>query len=380
MVGGLHFSTDECLHAMKITAIKAYATQGPYTDLCLVKVETDEPGLFGWGEASLPAKCPAVAQAVRDMEPLLVGADPANIEWCWQRMYRHSYWRGGPILTSSISGIDVALWDIRGKVLGEPVYRLLGGAVRDRIALYANIGLSTQPQELRERARGAKARGYRAVKFYPLPAVAPIEFPQVPRDIAACCEAVVDELGEGGGFALDFHGRCSAAFAVQVEAALRHTRPLWIEEPTPPEDVPSLLRCAAQFQTPLAAGERLFTRWGFRELLQHGALAVVQPDASNAGGISEMMRIAAMAETYGVAFSPHNPNGPVQTAASLHLAGAAPAFSMLEYRPELAPDFSAWANGLPEVADGWSALPEGAGLGVEVDESYVAAHRSVADW
>src|SRR5690606_6959493 len=153
-----------------------------------VKVETDEPGLYGWGECTLPGKTFGVQGAIRDLEKLILGADPLNSEWCWQRMYRHSYWRGGPIQTSALSGIDTALWDIRGKAWGQPLYRLLGGAVRDKVKLYANIGLSTSPEEFRERAEVALAMGYRGIKAYPLPAVGPVEGPAAIRQVVACCE------------------------------------------------------------------------------------------------------------------------------------------------------------------------------------------------
>ena len=380
--------------AVKIAAIKAYAVAGPLTDLCFVKVETDEPGLYGWGEASLPIKSPAVAQAVRDMEALVVGMDAISVERVWQRMYRHSYWRGGPILTSSISGIDQALWDIRGKYLRQPVCALLGGPVRDRVALYANLGLSSDPVELRRRAEAAKALGYTTFKFYPLTAVAATEAPTAVASVIACCEAVRDEIGPDQSFALDFHGRCSAALAVQIEAAIRHTNPMWIEEPTPPENPQALARCAEKFVTPLAAGERLFTRWGFRELLENKLVDIIQPDAANAGGISEMMRIASMAELYGVAFAPHNPNGPVQAMASLHLAAAAPAFTVLEHRHDVADAFAVFANNAPTAGeDGYAVIPTTPGLGIDLDENWLAAHPAtpyilesfradgaVADW
>lgn len=379
---------------MKITAVKAYAVAGPLTDLCFVKVETDEPGLYGWGEASLPMKSPAVAQAVRDMAALVTGMDPIAVERVWQRMYRHSYWRGGPILTSAISGIDQALWDIRGKYLNQPVCALLGGPVRDRVELYANLGLSSDPAELRRRATAAKALGYKVFKFYPLPAVAATESPTAVATVVACCEAVRDEIGSDQSYALDFHGRCSTALAVQMEAGVRHTQPMWIEEPTPPENPQALGRCAEKFVTPLAAGERLFTRWGFRELLENKLVDIIQPDVANAGGISEMMRIAAMAELYGVAFAPHNPNGPVQAMASLHLATAAPAFTVLEHRHDMAEGMAAFASNAPRLeSDGYAAIPTGPGLGIDLDEGWLAAHPAtpslyesfradgaVADW
>lgn len=380
---------------MKITRLNVLTTYSPISDWTYVKVETDDPSVFGWGECSLPSKPNGVEGAVRDLEKLLVGADPLDTEWCWQRMYRHGYWRGGPIQTSALSGVDIALWDIKGKVLNLPVYKLIGGAVRKRIRLYANLGLADEPEEFRRRARHALGLGYKVVKLYPLPAVGPIEGRAALDHIVACCEAVRDEVGSDRDFALDFHGRLSPGLAVVVEAALRHTRPLWIEEPVAAEGVAQLARLAEKFVTPIAVGERLVTRWAFREVFERELAAIVQPDVANAGGISELVRIAAMAEMYGLAFAPHNPNGPVQSAASLHLAAALQPFAMLEHRHEHH-DFMRGLIGasVPAVeADGCTSLPTGVGLGVAVDEAFAASHSegswipesfradgSIADW
>jgi galactonate dehydratase len=366
---------------MKISRIKAYSIASPVTDWTYVKVETDQPGLFGWGECSLPGKPRGVLGAIADLQKLVVGADPADIEWIWQRMYRHSYWRGGPILTTSISGIDTALWDIRGKLLDQPVYKLLGGAVRKRIKLYANLGLSTSPDEFRKRARHAMEFGYRAFKVYPLPEVGKIEGPKTIETIVACCEAVRDEIGKERDFAIDCHGRASAALATQIEHAVRHTWPIWIEEPVAAESIEALRRCAEKCATPLAVGERLFTRWAFRQLLEEELVSIIQPDVSNAGGISEMMKLASLAELYGVAFNPHNPNGPLQSQTSLHLAAATSAFEMLEHRHEHHDFMRKLCSTFPTVdaSDGCAALPTGPGLGVDVDEHFLASNPAT-DW
>jgi len=365
---------------MKITALKPFGCQGSHSDWTFVKVETDEPGLYGWGECTLPGKTHGVQGAIRDLEKLILGADPLNSEWCWQRMYRHSYWRGGPIQTSALSGIDTALWDIRGKAWGQPLYRLLGGAVRDRVKLYANIGLSTSPEELRERAEVAIAMGYRGVKAYPLPAVGPVEGPAAIRQVVACCEALRDVLGGERDFALDFHGRCTASIAVEMEAAVRHTRPLWIEEPVPAEQTESLRRVAEKTVIPLAAGERLFTRWAFRQLLEEELVGIIQPDASNAGGVSEMMKIASMAECFGVGFFPHSPNGPLQALASLHLSLCAPTAQWQEHRHD-ALEFTRRACAAAPVvdADGYCRVSDAPGLGAEIDEDFLRAHPP-GDW
>lgn len=379
---------------MKITRLTPFVCYSNISDLVFVKVETDEPGLFGWGECSLPTKPTGVAGAVRDLEKLVVGADPEQVERVWQRMYRHGYWRGGPIQTSALSGVDMALWDIRGKIAGKSVAALLGGPVRDRIKAYANLGLSLSPDEFRDRVAHALGMGFKAVKIYPLPAVAMTEGVAAIRQIVACCEAVRDELGADLDFAIDMHGRPSSALAIQIEAAVRHTAPMWIEEPVPAESNAALERLAQVSATPIAVDERLFTRWAFRDVLENNWAGIIQPDVANAGGISELVRIAALAEMYGVTFAPHNPNGPVQAAASLNLSAYAQTFAMLETRHTNLEWTSNLSSYVPRVdAEGYLALPRGAGLGVEIDEDFLVsqtegcwipesfrADGSVADW
>jgi galactonate dehydratase len=379
---------------MKITKLTPIVTYSPFSDWVYVRVDTDQPGLVGWGECSLPSKPNALAGAIEDLEKLVVGADPRDTEWCWQRMYRHAFWRGGPIQTAALSGVDIALWDIRGKIAGEPIYKLMGGAVRKRIKLYANCGLSEDPNEFRRRVRHARDLGYRIVKIYPLPSVNHVEGLAVLRRIVACCEAVRDELGEDGDFALDFHGKLAAGFAVEVEAAVRHTKPLWIEEPVLPETPTALQRLAEKFVVPIAVGERLFTKFAFREVLEKQWAAIIQPDVANAGGITEMIKIAALAETYGVGFAPHNPNGPIQSIASMHLAAGLQPFALLEHRHEH-PDFiGRLGSFVPKVeADGCVGLPPGPGLGCDINEDFARANArgnwipeafredgTIADW
>lgn len=379
---------------IQITRLVPYVCYSPISDLVFIKVETDEPGLYGWGEASLPTKPEGVAGAIRDLEKLLVGANPEHNEWCWQRMYRHAYWRGGPIQTAALSGVDIALWDIKGKLAGRSVCELLGGPVRTRVKAYANLGLSTDPAEFRHRAREALEMGFRNVKIYPLPNLAQIEGRRVINGLVACCEAVRDEIGDDGDFAIDMHGKPGASLAIVIEAAVRHTAPLWLEEPVPPESNPALERLAQRSQTPLAVGERLFTRWAFREVLEKQWAGIIQPDCANAGGITEMAKLASLAEMYGVVFAPHNPNGPVQAAASLNLAAHAQAFTMLETRHTNLDWTAQLSSYVPRVdVDGFLEMPKGPGLGIELDEDFLAANTtghwipeafredgSIADW
>lgn len=379
---------------MKITALTPFVCYSPVSDLVFVKVETDEPGIFGWGECSLPSKPHGVSGAVRDLEKLILGADPERVEWIWQRMYRHAYWRGGPIQTSALSGVDMALWDIRGKIHSRSVSSLLGGPVRDRIKAYANLGLSTSPEEFRERVHIALGMGFKAVKIYPLPNVAPTEGRAAIRQIVACCEAVRDVLGDELDFAIDMHGKPSASLAIAIEAAVRHTGPLWIEEPVPAESNEALERLSQHSVTPIGVGERLFTRWAFRTILENEWAGIIQPDVANAGGISEMVRIAALAEMYGVTFAPHNPNGPVQASASLAIAAYAQNFAMLETRHTSLEWTGRLSSYVPRVdKDGYLSMPGGIGLGVEIDEGFLRSQNtgqwipeafradgSIADW
>ncbi len=365
---------------MKIARIQSWAVAGPVSDLCFVRVETDD-GVHGWGEGSLPGKCQSVAASILELESLIAGYDPLQTERVWQRMVRHSYWKAGPVLSSAIAAIDMALWDIKGKVYGAPVHELLGGALRDQIWLYANIGLSNDPIELRDRTEAAMAQGFRAVKFYPLPAVMSLEGPEAYRIVAKCCETVRETLGPDGVFCLDFHGRCTPNVAVQMEYAVRVFRPHWIEEPTHPEDVGALQRVQEKSVTPIATGERYNSRWQFREIFERRLADVVQPDAANCYGISEMQRIAVWAEAYGVAYAPHNPNGPVQGQASLHLAAAAQNFAILEHRHDVVDQMAEFATPAPRSrGDGWADVPTGPGLGIELDVDALARMPITDRW
>lgn len=359
---------------MKIRAVTPFICYNPVSDLVFVKVETDEPELFGWGECSLPARAQGVAGAVADLAGLIAGYDPERVEWIWQRMYRHGYWRGGPVQTSALSGIDMAIWDIRGKLAGKPVAELLGGPVRDRIRAYVNLGLADEPRIFAERAAMALEQGFKTVKIYPLPNAALTDGIATVRHVEKCCAAVRDVIGPDLDFAVDMHGRVGSALALQIESALRPLSPAWLEEPVIPESLSAFAHLAARSETPLAVGERLFTRWGFQQVLEQGGAAIIQPDVANAGGISELIRIAAMAEMHGVSFAPHNPNGPVQAAASLNLAAYAQSFSMLETRYNDRDWTAQLCSYVPTIdADGYLPLPEGPGLGLTINEDFLAS-------
>lgn len=359
---------------MRISAVRPFLMRAAERNWLFVKVETDA-GLHGWGEATLELKERTVAEAIREVEPFLLGQDPTRIEHLWQLLYRHGFWRGGVVLLSAFSGIDQALWDLTGKAYGQPVYRLLGGPVRDRIRLYAHGGPG-QAGTLRE-------AGFTGIKCGPgVDTSSPRQ-----HEVAARFVDHVRELRDAAGAEMDLmidnHGTSRPAQAAAMLAELEDAQRkdprlglLFFEEPVPPDNVDALLPLTrAGFRTPLATGERLFTRWGFRTLLEQQLVSVVQPDLCHAGGISEVRRIAAMAETYYVNVAPHNPYGPVSTAACLHLCAAIPNFLILEYVAGNEEWRARVQKGEPQLArDGYLALPEAPGLGIDLDEEVLLAH------
>lgn len=353
---------------MIVTSINCHLHSGVNSDLIFVEVQTDTQGLVGWGECTLPGKPYAVAGAIQDAARLIVGRDATNIRALWEIVYRHGYWRGGAIETSALSGIDIALWDLAGKVADQPVHQLLGGAVRKSIKTYANIGLSTDPYVLSKRAKEAVAAGFDIVKFYPLPPTVAQPATTLAGQVHDCCAAVRDAIGTDREFAIDLHGRPLPHAVIAIERAVRDLRPLWIEEPVPVEDETALAEVRRKFSTPIALGERLYTRWQFRRLLEAHYCDIIQPDVGNAGGISELRVIADMAESHSVVFSPHSPNGLLHTAASLQIAAIAQTFGALEFRPTS--DTSAGVFLTPENIKGGGgvfSVPSAPGLGVGID-------------
>lgn len=350
---------------MRITAVRPYLMRAVERNWLFVKVETDS-GLHGWGEASLEQKERTVAQAVTDLEPFVLGEDPTRIEHIWQTLYRQGFWRGGVVLNSALSGIDQALWDLTGKAYGVPVYKLLGGAVRDRVRLYAHGGCNEIPM-LRE-------AGFTGVKCGPGIDNSSTRDHQVAERFAEHAAELIRTAGPGMDVMIDNHGASRPAQAIRMLAAADELGLLFFEEPVPPDNPDALEPLARMgFRTALATGERLFTRWGYRTLLEKQWVSVIQPDLCHAGGISEVRRIAAMAETSYVQVAPHNPYGPVSTAACLHLCAAIPNFLILEYVATNEPWRSRIQKGEPIRADaGYLALPERPGLGIDLDEELMA--------
>jgi len=282
-----------------------------------LKIRTDD-GLVGWGEPIVEGRADTVRTAVEEMGDYLIGKDASPIEDVWQVLYRGGFYRGGPILTSAISGIEQALWDIKGKRLGVPVYELLGGPVRQKMRVYAWIG-GDSPSDAAEEAKVRVREGYTAMKMNATSSMNWIDSPAKVQESVERLAAVRDAVGYGVDIAVDFHGRVHRAMAKVLAKDLEPFKLLFIEEPVLPENNEALLEIAKHTTIPIATGERMYTRWGFKSLLASGAVDIIQPDISHAGGIWETRKIAAMAEAYDVAVAPHCPLGPIALAASLQL-------------------------------------------------------------
>ncbi|MDW5596605.1 galactonate dehydratase [Conexibacter stalactiti] len=339
-----------------------------------LRVETDE-GVVGWGEPVVEGRAATVRAAVEELMEALIGADPLRIEDHWQTLTKGGFYRGGPVFASAVAGIDQALWDIHGKVRGAPVHELLGGAVRERVRVYSWIG-GDDPAESAEQATAQVEAGLTAVKMN---ATGPFRFIETRAQVAATvrrAEVVREALGEERDVALDFHGRVSPPMAKRLMAALEEVAPIFVEEPVAPELGHAIAGLIAASPIPIATGERLFSRWEFKPVLDAG-VAVVQPDLSHAGGISEVRRIAALAETYGAALAPHCPLGPISLAASLQVAFATPNFLIQEQ--SLGIHYNVDNDLLDYLVDrsvfsfedGTIARPTAPGLGIDVDEAAV---------
>jgi galactonate dehydratase len=357
---------------LKITAIKPILADGGHRIFVFVKVETNQPGLIGWGEASLEGKPRAVAGCIADMEPMILDQDPRHVEHCWQLLYRSAFWRLGVIGLSALSGIDQALWDIKGKELGRPVYELLGGPVRDKVRMYTHFGGST-PAEMAESALAKVEKGWTAIKTVPVPITKIIDGPAVIKQAEAGLRAVREAVGDEVDILLDCHGRLTPQMAIRYGKAFEPYHPLFMEEPAQAENPAAMAPIAQALSIPIATGERLFTRWGFREILEHKAASLLQPDTCHAGGISEVRKIGTMAEVYYAGLAPHNPYGPVSTAACVQVDVAAPNFVIQEMvDPDTAPEAMALVKEPLPVVDGYIRRPDKPGLGVEVDEAACA--------
>jgi galactonate dehydratase len=372
---------------MKITAIETHVCNARMRNWIFVKILTDQDGLHGWGEATLEWHTRAVVGAIEDIRPLLIGQDPTRIEHLWQMMYRQHFWHGNGIVRgTAISGIDIALWDIMGKSLGVPCHKLWGGPVRDHVRLYCHLGggkmeefYQTSPADaarFADLAQRAVDDGFTAFKTMAVPETAPLEGMRPIRYAEKCVAAMRQAVGDDIDIMVDCHARPSPRMGLLFAKALEPYNLYWFEEPCWPESIDGIAEVQRAVKTPIATGERLITQHAFRELLEKRAASVLQPDITHCGGLSEARRIAAMAEAYRVALAPHNPQGPVSTAASLELGFATPSYIICESVHQDVP----WRQEV--VSEGFVVEPKGRlvrpskrpGLGIEINETEVRKH------
>jgi len=357
---------------MKITALTTYIVPPRWLFL---KIETNA-GISGWGEPVVEGKALTVEAAVKELADYLIGKDPRLIEDHWTVMHRGGFYRGGPILMSAIAGIDQALWDIKGKALGVPVHELLGGKLRETIKVYSWIG-GDRPAEVAAGAKDVVARGFQALKMN---GTEELQIVDSHDRIDAAVERVAmvrEAVGPNIGIAVDFHGRVHRPMARILVKELEPYRLMFIEEPVLSENREALKEIAALGSTPIALGERLYSRWDFKSVFEEAVVDIIQPDLSHAGGITECRKIAAMAEAYDVAVAPHCPLGPIALAACLQLDAVS--YNCFIQEQSLGIHYNAGNDLLDYAAnkdvfryeDGYVAIPDGPGLGVEIDEDYV---------
>jgi len=349
-----------------------------------VKIVTDQPGLYGWGEATLEWHTQAVVGAIKDMESLLVGEDPRRIEYLWQMMYRQHFWHGnGVVRSTAMSGIDIALWDIAGKIHGVPCHELWGGRVRDYIRLYCHLGggkmedfYQTDPSDSNrfgELALKAVEQGFTAFKSMAVPPTMPLEGLQPVRYAESCVQAMREAVGPDIDIMVDCHARPSPRMGMLFAQALEPYGLYFFEEPCWPETMEDIALIQRAVKTPVATGERLIGVHAFRELLEKRAVSVIQPDITHCGGLSEVRKIAALAEAYRVSIAPHNPQGPVSTAASIEFGFSSPSYIICESVHSDVP----WRNDI--VSESFTVEKEGQkvypskkpGLGIEIDEKEI---------
>ncbi len=362
---------------MKIVDVKTHVLSTAWRNLTFVRVITDE-GLEGVGEVRMLNHTDALLGYLQEAAPNhILGYDPTDIEDLVRRMYRNDYARAGEIAMSAIATVEIACWDIYGQAVGQPVYKLLGGAVRDRIKAYANGWYTVEraPAEFHAAAKRVVEKGYRALKFDPFGAGF-YELERAQRvEVVALVEAVRDAVGPDVEILIEMHGRFNPATAVAMARELERFEPSWVEEPVPPENLAALKKAADKIDIPVATGERIHTRFDYRELLELQAADIIQPDITHFGGLLETKKLAAWADAYYVLVAPHNVGGPVSTAAALHFAASTPNFTIQEHFNDFSEEWiKAVAPGNPEVVDGYFALPSGPGLGVKLNEALLAEH------
>ncbi len=357
---------------MKITKLELFKIPPRWLFL---KISTDE-GYEGWGEPIVEGRADTVKAAVEELSTYLIGADPNKIEDIWQVLYRSGFYRGGPVLTSAISGIEQALWDIKGKYYNAPVYELLGGACRDSIKVYSWIG-GEKPDEVAKEAKEKQNQGFSAIKMNATGELNYIDDYSKVRGVVERVATIRETCGEDFGIAVDFHGRVHKAMAKILVQELDPYHLMFVEEPVLCENYEAFKEIASYTSAPIATGERLFTRWDFKKIFEQGVVNIIQPDLSHAGGILECRKIAAMAEAYDMAVAPHCPLGPIALASCIQLDACTP--NAIIQEQSLGIHYNQGNDlldflknpGVFEYKDGYVGLPAGPGLGIEIDEDKV---------
>lgn len=363
---------------MKITRMTTFEVPPRWLFL---KVETDE-GIVGWGEPVLEGRARTVAAMVEELSDYLIGKDPRQIESLWTTLYRGGFYRGGGIHMSALAGIDQALWDIKGKALGVPVHELLGGRLRDSIRVYSWVG-GDRPEDTARAALEVQGRGFTAVKMNGPAELNYIDTRDKVEQVVSNVAAVRDACGPDFGIAVDFHGRVRRPMAKVLMEALHPYHLMFIEEPVLSEDLDGVADVLRNSPTPIALGERLFSRWDFKTVLSSGLADIIQPDLSHAGGITEVRKIAAMAEAYDVALAPHCPLGPIALAACLQVDAVS--YNAVIQEQSLGIHYNKSNDLLDYMSDphtfdyedGMVRIPSGPGLGIEVNEDYVVERAAV---
>jgi len=358
---------------MKITKVNTYLVRPRW---CIVEIETDE-GFVGFGEAVIEGKASTVSACVKEMEEYIIGKNPTQVEDIWNMLYRAAFYRGGPILMSAIAGIDQALWDIKGKAAGLPVYEMLGGKCREKIQVYSWVG-GDRPSEVAAAAKAKQNEGFSAIKMN---ATEELQMVDSYDKIDAVLERVAsirEACGKYFGIAIDFHGRVHKPMAKILAKKLEEFNPMFIEEPVLCEHMEEFAEIARCTSTPIATGERLFSKYDFKRLLNAGGVSIIQPDLSHAGGITEVRKIAAMAEAYDVALAPHCPLGPIALSACLQVDAVS--YNAYIQEQSIGIHYNVGKSVLDYVknpedfafTDGWVEFPRGTGLGVDVNKELIA--------
>lgn len=360
---------------MRVTDIKPFVVDCFRTNFVFVKIYTDE-GITGIGEGTLEYKEKAFLGALEHIKEYLVGKNPLDVEQHFHNIYRDAYWRGGPVLMSALSATEMALWDILGKHLNVPVYQLLGGKINDKVRIYVNgwFAGAKEPEEFAAKAKEAVKRGVTAMKWDPF-GKSYLDISNAALDKALRCVAAVREaVGNSVDLLIEGHGRFNIPTGIKIAKELEQFKPMFFEEPTPPDSLEALKAVRDKSPVAISAGERLYTRWDYRRFFDIMPADYIQPDISHAGGIMELKKIAAEAECRYIPFAPHNPSGPVANAATLQLAANTPNFCILEIMYSDVEWRKDITNESLEYKDGYITIPDKPGLGIEINEEECLKH------